>query len=160
MEYIFEKATINDLENIYKLYEERAEWFKKNNIDQWDSYFTYHPKSDFINAIKDKRFYIIKQESEIIASFELSSDSNCWNDSITSAYYLYKVVTKVNHKNLGKLIFDKCREIAIKDNKKFLRLNCIESNVKLNEIYESYNFKFVRNIKSNKYVFSLRQLEL
>lgn len=138
MEYIFEKATINDLENIYKLYEERAEWFKKNNIDQWDSYFTYHPKSEF----------------------ELSSDSNCWNDSITSAYYLYKVVTKVNHKNLGKLIFDKCREIAIKDNKKFLRLNCIESNVKLNEIYESYNFKFVRNIKSNKYVFSLRQLEL
>ena len=44
MEYIFEKATINDLENIYKLYEERAEWFKKNNIDLWDSYFTYHPK--------------------------------------------------------------------------------------------------------------------
>lgn len=143
MEYIVELANINDIDIILELYSERMKWFKENNIKQWSRYLENHPRSEFIEAINNKDYYILKKENQIIAGFELSTNSKDWKDNTTSAYYIYKVVTKIGYKNVGKVIFDKCKEIAKKDGKEYLRLDCLKSNEKLNDIYESHNFKLI-----------------
>lgn len=160
MNYKVELAKINDLDSILELYSERMKWFKDNNIKQWSKYLQNHPKEEFIEAINNKNYYIIKQNDEIVAGFELSTNSKDWDDDVTPAYYIYKVVTKVGCKNLGQVIFKKCKEIAKMNNKKFLRLDCLRYNEKLNNIYESHNFKLVKHGENERYSYSLRELKV
>lgn len=75
MEYIVELANINDIDIILELYSERMKWFKENNIKQWSRYLENHPRSEFIEAINNKDYYILKKENQIIAGFELSTNS-------------------------------------------------------------------------------------
>lgn len=160
MSYKIELAKMKDIDSILALYSDRMKWFKNNNIKQWSRYLQNHPKEEFAEAIKNKNFYIIKQKNILVAGFELSTNSKDWNDDITPAYYIYKVVTKVGHKNLGQVIFDKCKELAKRDGKKFLRLDCLKSNQKLNGIYESHNFKLIRYGNNERYSYSLRELKI
>jgi ribosomal protein S18 acetylase RimI-like enzyme len=160
MNYTIEIADISDIDSILKLYSERMQWFKDNNIKQWNKYLTNHPKSEFEGAINNKNYYIIKNNEEIIGGFELSTNSKDWEDNITPAYYIYKVVTKVGYKNIGDFIFEKCKEMAKSNGKKYLRLDCLKSNEKLNDIYESHNFKLVRYGNNERYSYSLRELKI
>lgn len=111
---------------------------------------------EFKEAIENGNYYIIKEQENIIAGFELSTNSEIWEDEITPAYYLYKVVTKVGYKGIGKAIINKSKEMAKKDGKKYIRLNCLKSNAKLNQIYESYDFQTIRYSKK----FSLKELKI
>lgn len=90
----------------------------------------------------------------------MSTNSKEWNDDITPAYYIYKVVTKVGYKNIGKILFDNCKEMAQRDGKRYLRLDCLKSNQKLNDIYESYNFRLKRYGSNERYSYSLRELKI
>ena len=160
MNYIMELANVKDIDSILELYSDRMKWFKDNNIKQWSKYLQNHPKEEFIEAIENKNYYIIKYNNELVAGFELSTNSKDWNDDITPAYYIYKVVTKVGHKNIGKILFDNCKEIAQRDGKRYLRLDCLKSNQKLNDIYESHNFKLIRYGHNERYSYSLRELKV
>ena len=159
-DYIVELANMSDIDLILDLYSERMQWFKDNNIKQWTRYLSNHPKSEFEEAINNKNYYIVKNNGEIIAGFEVSTDSKDWKDDITPAYYIYKVVTKVGYKNIGDIIFKKCKEIAKLNNKKYLRLDCLKSNEKLNKIYESHNFKLIQYGYNKRYEYSLRELNI
>ena len=114
MNYLVELASIEDIGQILQLYSDRMKWFKENEIKQWSRYLQNHPKEEFIKAIENKNYYIIKLGSELIAGFELSTDSKDWNDNTLQAYYIYKVVTKVGYKKVGKVIFSySLREMEI-----------------------------------------------
>lgn len=156
----FEKAEIRDLDEILNLYLERSNWFKEKQIKQWNNYLKSHPVADFEKAIRTQNYYIMRDHGTIIAGFELSIDSKLWKEESEDVYYIRKVVTKVGYKNIGSLIFDKCKEIAISNNKHYLRLECIKSNKKLNEIYENYNFKWIRYCNDGLCHFSLRELKI
>ena len=118
MNYQIELANIKDIDSILKLYSDRMKWFKDNNIKQWSRYLEHHPKEEFKKTIKNGTFYIIKQNNELVACFDISTDSKPWNDNITPAYYIHKVVTKIGYKNLGQIIFEKCKELAKLNGKK------------------------------------------
>ena len=158
--YIVKLANISDIDSILELYSERMQWFKDNNIKQWGKYLTNHPKLEFEEVINSRNYYIIKDKDEIIAGFEISNNSKDWKDDITPAYYIYKIVTKVGYKNIGDIIFKKCKEIAKLDGKKYLRLDCIKSNQKLNNIYEKDNFKLIRYGHNERYEYSLRECKI
>lgn len=70
-----EKATTKDIDEIIKLYADRSEWFKLNNIKQWSKYLINHPKEQFIKVIENGNYYILKENDEIIAGCEISEDS-------------------------------------------------------------------------------------
>ncbi len=140
----FEQANADDIDHIIELYSERMEWFKMNKIRMWSKYLTNHPKKEFISAINNGNYYVLKKDNEIIAGFEISTDSHFWNDNTSDAYYLYKVVSKVGYKNLGKKIFEIAKNITKINNKNYLRTEHLASNIKLNEIYEKYGFKYIK----------------
>ena len=156
----FIKAKIEDLDELINLFEERTKWFKENRISQWSKYLEHHPKKEFEKIIKNGYYFILKENANIIAGFELSTDSKYWEDDITKAYYIYKLVTKVNYKNLGDLIFMICKNIAKNNNQKFLRLDCLKDNMKLNEIYEKHGFVLKRTGYQDWYRYSLRECDL
>lgn len=160
MNYIIELAKMKDIDYIIKLYSERIQWFKENNIKQWGNYLNNQLISEFEEDINNKNYYIIKDNDKIIAGFEMSTNSKEWKDNSTLAYYIYKLVTKVGYKNVGNFIFQKCKEIAKSNGMKYLRLDCLKSNEKLNEIYEKHNFKLIRHGCNDGYEYSLRECNI
>ena len=153
---IFEKANIKELDNILKLYKERMLWFKLKGIEQWSKYLTNHPKEQFAQVIEKGDYYILRKENEIIAGFEISTDSHFWDDNKSNAYYLYKVVSKVGYKNIGNEIFKIAKSITKINKKDYLRLDCLSSNKKLNELYEKHGFKYVKE-GIDSYHYTLRE---
>lgn len=157
---IFKKAEAEDLDEVIGLFKERITWFKTSGINQWSKYLEHHPKEEFRNAIEAGYYFLLKQNNKIIAGFELSVDSRLWQDNFTNAYYIYKIVTKVNYKNLGNLIFLICRNIAENNNQRFLRLDCLKSNIKLNQIYEKHGFILKSTGCKDYYQYALREYDL
>ena len=153
----FKKAEINELDKMLEVYSARIKWFKEKQIKQWNKYLEHHPKEEFENIIKEGYFFTLKQNGKIIAAFELSTDSKYWKDSGTQAYYIYKVVTKIGSKEVGNIIFEICKDIAKTNDKKYLRLDCLSTNEKLNDIYESHGFKLIRTGYEDYYPYSLRE---
>lgn len=154
------KAELNELDKILAVYQERMKWFKEKEINQWSKYFEHHPKSEFAEVIIKGDYYILEKNNEIIAGFELSTDSKYWNDDKTKAFYLYKLVTKVGTKKVGNIIIDICKEFAKVNNKEYLRLDCLNRNKKLNDIYENHGFKLVSTGIKNSYHYSLREYKV
>ncbi len=152
----FQKAQIEDLEPILELYIQRMQWFKQKGIKQWGKYLKNHPKEEFVKTIENGNYYILKKQNEIIAGLEISTNSNFGNDTTSNAYYLYKVVTKVGYKNIGSEIFEIAKNITKESGKKYLRLDCLSSNKKLNELYEKHGFKYVKEGESF-YHYTLRE---
>lgn len=156
----FKRAELSDIDKILDIYAERVLWFKQKEIKQWRNYLEHHPKSEFEDVIKNGYLFILKRDEKIMASFELSTDSKYWKDNKTESYYIYKLVTKVGNKEVGELIFNICRDLAKTNNKKYLRLDCLSTNKKLNEIYESYNFKLIKTGYEDYYPFALMEYEV
>lgn len=151
-------AKTENLDEIIELYSERSSWFEENGIDQWSNYLTNHPKKEFIQVINNNNYYMLKKNNELIGGFELSNRQSFWEEN-KDAYYIYKVVTKVGYRDLGKYIFGICEEFAKRDNKKYLRLECKADNIKLNNMYEDYGFKFVKS-GQDYYKYNLRERKL
>lgn len=153
-----EIANIDDLDKIIELYSERIRCFKDNGINQWSNYLNNHPKEEFIEVINNENYYILKYNNEIVAGFELSNRPSFWKEN-KDALYIYKIVTRVGYKDLGKYIFGICEDLAKKENKRYLRLECKSDNKKLNDIYEKYGFKFIRS-GQDYYNYTLRERKL
>lgn len=154
------RAEISDIDNILELYSERTTWFKNNGIKQWSKYLEHHPKDEFLQSIQAQTYYILEKNNHIIAGFELSTDSKYWEDNVTLAFYIYKLVTKVGYKNIGNIVFEICKSMARNNGKKYLRLDCLQSNKKLNDIYENHGFKLIKNGSKDYYKYSLREYSL
>lgn len=153
----FKKAKLDELDKILVIYSERTKWFKDKKINQWSKYLEHHPRKEFQKAIKEGYFFLLKKNKKIIACFELSYDSKYWKDSNSQVIYIYKIVTKIESKKLGSIIFEICKDIAKTNNKKRLRLDCLSTNKKLNAIYENYGFKLIRTGCEDYYHYSLRE---
>lgn len=156
----FKKAEPNELDKILEVYSERMQWFKNKEIKQWGKYLEHHPKSEFEEVIKKDDYFILEKNNEIIAGFELSTNSKYWNDCKTKAYYIYKLVTKVGNKDIGNIVFDICKDLAKTNNKEYLRLDCLSTNKKLNDIYEKHHFKLIKTGYEEGYHYSLRECKI
>lgn len=158
--YSFDRASIDDIDKILEMYKERMEWFKEKEIKQWTKYLKHHPKEEFMDIINKGCYFIIKENSNIISGFELSTNSKYWRDNFADAYYIYKLVTKVNYKNIGKFVIKICENIAINNNKNKLRLDCLKNNKKLNTVYENYGFKLIKTGYEDSYSYALREYNI
>lgn len=157
---LLSKATLDDLESIIDLYKDRINWFKENKIDQWTHFLDYTPRCAFETAIKNEDYFILIKNRKIVAGFEVSTTNKYFEDDINDAYYLYKLVTKPSYKKLGKIIFDIAKDMAIQNNKRYLRLDCLTRNRKLNDIYNNYGFILVKETSIGNYNCSLRELKI
>ncbi len=149
-------ANKDELNEIIQLYKERMIWFEKQKINQWKDYFNANPIEKFISAIANQTYYVLKQKDQIVGAFELSTNNVPWDDEINDLY-IHRLVTKLGTHNLGKIIIDICKSIALQQQMDKIRLICRMDNKRLNQIYDSYGFKFITNKKHGLYLYSLRE---
>lgn len=155
----FEVAKEEQLNEILKIYQERMNWFKEKGINQWTRYKEHHSKEEFKDIIKRKRLFILKQNKDIISAFQIEENSKYWEDN-KKAYYLYKVVTLPKTRKIGDIIVEICKDLAIANNKMYLRLDCLEKNRKLNKIYVKHGFNLVKKGHDKSYYYTLREYKI
>ncbi len=153
------KAKLNELDEIWDMYKERTLWFRFRKKSQWLHYLDRHPRSEFAGKIDNGEYYTVRLNGKLIGGFALSSDSENWEDDDTKARYLCRVVSRIGYRNLGNYMVEQAKKIGAKMKLKYLRLECVYSNSKLNEIWESLGFEFIID-KEADYHCSLRQLRL
>ena len=154
-----EAATKEDLDKIYNLYIERVDWFKKKNIKQWSTYTKDYPKSSFEVLVDKELLYKVIINDEIIGAFELSRSSKIW-DSKDNALYLWRFVTKVGTRGIGRKIIDFCIKECKKQNTELLRTFNLAKNKKLEAIFDEYGFKTAKYYDTKTSKFSLRELKV
>lgn len=148
-ELITEKAVSADIDAIIQLYKDRMAWFRYKKIPQWGRYLEHHPREEFLQKIANGEYYVVKRRGEIISGFAISSDSENWMDDSPNACYLSRAVIKVGYKNLGDYVADEAKKLATAGGKELLRVECIYTNTRLNELWERLGFAFVRDFEGS-----------
>lgn len=140
----FQLAKENEVSEILEMIKERCNWFEKNKIEQWGSWYyeDLYDEKYFKKIMKKYSLYIVKKEDEIIGAFLLKTDDDKrhWNNQQKS-YYLWHFVTKIGNPGLGEEILKFIKDLAKEKNIKYLRLECMRSNSKINKYYEKHGFQ-------------------
>lgn len=161
--YVFQKANHDDLEMVYALINERMDWMSANGIKQWEHehYWNVFPKTYYDQQTDLGHLYVLKRENEVLgAVILLEEDENWENDEPLSSYYLHQFVASLKEKGLGKLILKEVEQLALKNKKEAVRLDCIQGNVKLNQYYENLGYLFVGECEDGIYHGNKREKRL
>lgn len=136
-------AKENEISEILEIIKERCKWFEENKIDQWGSWYyeELYDEKYFKKMMKKYPLYIAKQENEIIGAFLLKYENKkYWKDK-EKAVYLDHFVTKIGNPGVGEKILNFIQEIGKEKGLKYLRLECMRSNLKINEYYQNHGFQ-------------------
>lgn len=101
-----EFAKENDIPMILEIIKERCDWFLKNKIEQWDSWYyeDLYDQKYFLEAMKKYDLYVVKNRKEIVGLFLLKyKNEKYWKDN-KPAIYLDHFVTKLGNPGLGEKI--------------------------------------------------------
>lgn len=148
-DYQFRLATEDDCVPVISLLKEVAHWIKEQGIDQWQYLLEDGADKEIVKSILNKDTYVVVKNDEFFGTFTLYSNQNewdihIWGDSPSDSIYLHRLAIKPDKmgEGIGKEIF-LWIEQNIKANKKYLRLDCVSHNKKLNNFYKKNGFEFV-----------------
>ncbi len=108
--------------------------------------------SSFHKKQKNKEFYCIRNNNEMIGGFCISAKpSEWWVNQSTNAVYLSNLLICQNYQgqNIGKAILDNVIKLAKASDKQFIRLDCFSESHWLCNFYENYGFKFIKKVKQH-----------
>lgn len=155
-----ELASKNEIDEIYDLIIARCLWFKEHSIKQWDVniYPKLFNKKYFLKQMETDKLFVLKKDK--IAGVVLLKDKDGYWPDLENAYYVHHLATSPDYKGLGIELLNFALEQAKKDNKDYLRLDCLRDNQKLNQYYESLGFKNVGSGESIGYPYNLWEMEV
>ena len=145
MRYNVLNASLNDLPQIFHLFEEAIRFQKINHYIGWNSYDKAFLQTDIENGLL---FKMVKDE-EILCIFSICySDALIWREKEKGdALYLHRIV--LNQKFKGEKAFQKILNwaipFALERDLEFLRMDTWADNKKIIDYYQRYGFRFLEN---------------
>lgn len=160
----FRIGTANDVPDVIRLIERRIEWMDRNGINQWNKnhYRERYPDSYYVQTAQKEQLYVLadKESGRIIAGAVLLKDDYRWGESDDKAYYVHNLVADIDVKDAGKEIVRRIEVYAKQKSMRYVRLDCIVGNQRLNAWYEVLGYEYVRTITDGEYQGNLREKEL
>lgn len=161
MGYFLEKAKVSDVDSFIEIIKERMNWMDYKDIDQWNhhDYLNMYPISYYIDMINNERMYVVKDMGKVIGGVVLYEYDDRWGER-DKALYIHNLATNINYKGLGRFIINEIINMAKRENYQYVRLDCDESNIKLNKYYDSFGFIYKGSFKEGVYIGIRRELKL
>lgn len=160
----FRIGTIGDVPDVIRLIECRIEWMDRNGISQWNKnhYRERYPDSYYVQTAEKGQLYVLvdKENGQIIAGAVLLTDDYRWGESDEKAFYVHNLVSDIEIKDAGKVMVQKIEDYAELKGMRYVRLDCIVGNQRLNAWYENLGYEYVRTITDGEYQGNLREKEL
>ncbi|TFJ91455.1 GNAT family N-acetyltransferase [Lentibacillus salicampi] len=146
--YMIRKAEADDAETVIGILRDAAEWLVNRGIHQWDFYLTEEAASEIREAIKAGTTYLVTDNTQPVATFNLSQlqndlDVSIWGNRHDDALYLHRLAVNINYRRqkIGKQLLEWIMENSPADCE-VLRLDCVADNPGLNQFYIDAGFIF------------------
>lgn len=147
-------ANMNDLPQLKVMYGKIIEHMKQNNIFIWDDIY---PCEFLQEDIEQKRFYLLVEDTMIIAAFALCSSNagEChvkWKDAEGKALYIDRFAVNVDYvrQGMGSIMLKHGMELAKKKHADYLRLFAVDMNEPAIRLYRKNDFTQVDGIYEEK----------
>ena len=136
----------------------------RKGINQWNKnhYRERYPDSYYVQTAEKGQLYVLadKESGRIMAGAVLLTDDYRWGESDDTAYYVHNLVSDIDVKEAGKEIVCQIENHARNLGMRYVRLDCIVGNQRLNTWYENLGYEYVRTITDGEYQGNLREKEL
>jgi GNAT superfamily N-acetyltransferase len=144
-------ATSDESEIVIQLLKDVAKWLNAQNIHQWGYLRNGGEDDEIREGINNRKTYIARINNKVVGTFTLYDipsqwDTYIWGPVPDDAVYLHRIAVERDYQDKGlgaKLI--KWIEIHLKNeiNKKYIRLDCVAENERLNKYYVEHDFRLV-----------------
>ena len=138
-------TTLDDLEFIYKLFDQSIEYQESKGFPAWRGY----DKETLISDVKKGEQYKIVIDAQIAIAFSVCySDAIIWREMEKgSSIYLHRIV--VNSAFKGQKLFGKIMEWSLDHARRkklsSLRMDTWDNNPSLIDYYKSFGFTFIES---------------
>ncbi|MCP5115819.1 MAG: GNAT family N-acetyltransferase [bacterium] len=139
-------AKESDLTVVLEILDEAARWLIAQGIRQWESPPPPEARTLFTEAITKSEAYLLRQtgDTKVIGTFRLCWDhAPFWPDR-KPAGYLYTLALRPEFigQGFGKMAIDWVAEQIRARELRWLRLDCIATNMRLRRWYEALGFTY------------------
>ncbi len=147
----FRKSQKTDIEEIMKIIHQAQNYFKNNNIDQWQNGY---PNFQVINTdIEHNESYVLVKDSEIIATTVISFSGEKTYDKIYDGNWLtdnnkyaviHRIAVKDNYKGCGlsHKILEYAENICLENNIHSIRIDTHEENIPMQNLLKRNQYKY------------------
>ena len=142
-------ASIEEAPVVLNLWKGSAEWLQTINIDQWKpEEFNIEHVLKFMND--GSNVYVATIENEIVGTYLITwQDPFIWKELDNSeSGYIHKLAVNRNFKGkgIGLELLRSAEEQIRSKGKRYVRLDCMADNTRLNQYYRDAGFIFVRRL--------------
>lgn len=143
----FRLATEKDLPALETMYGEIADNLTKNNIKiYWSKFYPYEEIEEI--DIKNKTFYVLEENKEIVGGINLSTSHEkanqiSWKHQTENTIYISKVGVNIHHlrQGIGNTLIENAKQIAKQNGAETLRLFVVDINTPAIKLYEKNGFE-------------------
>lgn len=145
------RAYHDDIDIILTLWREAADWIASKGIDQWraDSLHEETVK----NQLAHSEVYILKVEDQVLGSLAIQwSDPFIWGDlDNDESGYVHRLVVRRAYRGhgIGRHLLDWAAQYIKQHGKRYIRLDCMADNPRLNEYYKGLGFVYIGRFDGN-----------
>ena len=162
--YIFRQGSVDDVDRLIELVDQRIAWMDRMGIDQWNNshYHERYPRTYYNERAQRGELYVLERASDhrTVAAGVLFDTDPRWGERPESAYYIHHLVADVDDKGAGEAYVRHAADHARAAGKQYLRLDSKIGNASLERWYDRLGFTAVGECIDLYYEGILRQLPL
>jgi len=141
-------ANIDDCDAIMKLLNDAAIWMVNKGITcQWTPGNVFEDRPYFEEMIKTNNFYTVEIDKRIVGTFLIRwTDEDIWGEDDGKAGYIHHLAIHRDYGSmgLGNELINWAQHLMKKNNKMYIRLDCVAKNELLNQYYLDRQFEFIK----------------
>ena len=139
---IFRLASPDDVEPVHELYRDVCRWLHEERgiTDQWEG---EPAREEMQELIASGELYLAMLQDEVAGAFKLNEHDTHWDDDGTALYvHAFAVNRKFKGQGIGQMMLDGAGDQARQRGKQCLRLDCLNENSRLKQVYTEAGFEF------------------
>lgn len=134
----YRRATDGQTDEVLAILNEAAVWLRSRGIEQWPESFR---ASDVAAAIRDGHTWLVEVDGTTGATVTLDWCDPLWSADQGDAGYLHRLAVRRSLSGLGDEVLTWAAEQVKGRGRRFLRLDCVATNVALKSYYEQKGFQ-------------------
>lgn len=151
-DYSIIKAEMKHFDTLLDIFLEVAHWLRTNGLRQWSHFLDGYGRDDILASINNGTTLLIVKDEQVVGTVtvELSPDEwdqHIWREiELDSSIFIHRLALSRSYSGhgLGRNIINWIeREIEFPKNKKFIKLDCVGDNKKLNDYYKMNGFQYI-----------------
>jgi len=135
-------ATPGDLEQLYEVYRDVCLWLNdvRGITDQWERDL---PKQEIEELVNSGQLYLALLQGEVAGGFKLNEQDHHWeNDGKALYVHAFAGNRKFKGQGVGRAMLDWAVGEARRRGKQYVRLDCMNENPRLKQVYADAGFEF------------------